>query len=154
MSRTKFFLALAFLFVTPLVLYKAIWLLRSKTTTGKLAFESYGPALDQIRFPYSMIYFKNGKDTVWFKGPGNLQMKAGDIVPVRYLPGNPGNAKVDTFKSIWAGTLIYGGIPCLFLLVIFLHPEIVPYRAKVILTRKPPFVRLLPGSFEYSNPFL
>ncbi|HEY8894570.1 MAG TPA: DUF3592 domain-containing protein, partial [Niastella sp.] len=136
------------------VLYKAVWLLQSKKTTGVFAFESYGPALDQIRFPYSIIYFLHGKDTVWFKGPGHLQLKAGDKVPVRYLSATPTQAKLDTFKSIWIGTIIYGGIPLLVLLVICLHPEIVPYKAKIILTRKSPFVRLLPGSFEYSNPFL
>ena len=140
MPRTKFFLALFLLFITPLVLYKTIWLLQSKKTTGTFAFESYGPALDQIRFPYTMIYFMVGKDTVWFKGPGLLNLKPGDLVPVRYLPRNPSNAKLDTFKSIWFGTIIYGGIPFLILLVIFLHPEIVPYRNKVMVRWKKPFV--------------
>jgi hypothetical protein len=140
MSRTKFFLALFLLFVTPLVLYKVIWLLQSKKATGTFAFESEGPALDLIRFPYSMIYFKVGKDTVWLKGPGNLNLKSGDLVPVRYHAGNPSNAKLDTFKALWAGTIIYGGIPLLFLLVIFLHPDIVPYHKKVLLRWKKPFV--------------
>jgi hypothetical protein len=139
-SRTKFFLALFLLFITPLVLYKVVWLLQSKKTTGIFAFESYGPALDQIRFPYSMLYFKLGKDTVWFRGPAHLQLKSGDLTPVRYLAGNPSNARLDTFKAIWAGTVIYGGIPFLILLVIFLHPEIVPYRKKVMLKWKKPFV--------------
>jgi len=154
MSRTKFFLALISLLVVPLVSYKVIWLLQSRKASGIFAFEGSGNALDQMRFPYSDIYFKNGKDTIWFKGPGGLHLQPGAIVPIRYLPGNPTQVKLDTFKAIWGATAVYGGIPLLILLVIFLHPEIVPYRAKVIVTRNKPFVRLLPGSFEYSNPFL
>jgi hypothetical protein len=140
MHRTKFFLALFLLYLTPLVLYKSIWLIQSKKAIGKFAFESYGPALDQIRFPYSIIYFLVGKDTVWFKGPGKLHLKPGNLVPVRYLPRDPSNARLDSFKSIWAGTIIYGSIPFLILIVISLHPEIIPYRKKVKLTREKPFV--------------
>jgi hypothetical protein len=138
--RTKFFLALICLFVTPVVLYKVIWLLQSKKTTGVYAFKSYGPALDQMRFPYSVIYFKHGADTVWFHGAGKLNYQPGDMVPVRYLAGNPSNAQLDTFRSLWMSTIIYGGILFLFLLAISLHPEIVSYKKKVILTRKKPFV--------------
>jgi hypothetical protein len=154
MSRTKFFLALFSLLVVPLLSYKVIWLLQSRKTSGIFAFEGRGNALDQMRFPYSDIYFKNGKDTIWFKGPGNLDLQPGATVSIRYLPGNPSQAKLDTFKAIWGATAVYGGIPLLILLVICLHPEIVPYKAKVILLRNKPFVRLLPGSYEYSNPFL
>jgi hypothetical protein len=143
-SRTKFFLGLFLLFITPLLLSKAIWVLQSKKTKGKFAFQSYGPALDQIRFPYSIIYFMTGKDTVWFKGPANLGLPENADVPVRYQAGNPADAKLDSFKAIWMGTLIYGGIPFLILLVIFLHPEIVPYRSRVKLTKMKPFVYLVP----------
>jgi hypothetical protein len=143
MPRTKFFLALICLFVTPLVLYKAIWLLQSKKTAGIYAFKSFGPALDQIRFPYSAIYFIHGKDTTWFKGPGYLHLQEGTTVPVRYQTGNPAGARVDSFKSIWLDTIVYGGIPILILLVIFLHPEIVPYRSSVELTRRKPFIRVM-----------
>jgi len=143
MHRAKFFLGLILLFITPLLLSKTIWLLRSKKTTGIFAFENYGPALDQIRFPYSILYFKLGKDTVWFRGPGKLHLKPGDIVPVRYLASNPSNARLDTFKAIWAATVIYGGVPFLILLVIFLHPEIVPYRKSVQLIARKPFIRVV-----------
>jgi hypothetical protein len=138
--RTKFFLVLICLYITPLVLYRVIWLLQSKKTTGIFAFVTYGSALDQIRSPYSEIYFKHGIDTVWFQEPGKLKYKPGAIVPVRYLAGNPSNARLDTFRSLWMATIVYGGIPLLVLLAISLHPEIVPYRKKVMLTRKKPFV--------------
>ena len=141
--RTKFFLALILIFITPLVLSKAIWLLRSKKTTGVFAFESHGPALDQIRFAYSVFYFIHGKDTIWFKGPGDLKLAENVVVPVRYLAGNPANAKLDSFTAMWGGTFVYGGIILLVLLVISLHPEIVPYRAKVSVTLSKPFLRVV-----------
>lgn len=140
MPRTKFFLALFSLLIVPLLLYKVVWLMQSQKANGVFAFEGSGNALDQMRFPYSDIYFINGGDTVWFKGPGGLHLQPGAIVPIRYQSNNPSNAKLDNFKSIWGATIIYGGIPLLILLVIFLHPEIVPYRSKVKLTPRKPFV--------------
>ncbi|HEX6427206.1 MAG TPA: hypothetical protein VF008_05950 [Niastella sp.] len=142
-SRTKFFLALFLLLILPLLVYKVFWLIQSNKANGVFAFEGNGNALDQMRFPYSDIYFINGRDTVWFKGPGNLNLQPGAIVPVRYLSGNPSNAKIDTFKSIWFDTIIYGGIPFLILLVIFLQPGIVPYRSNLELTPRKPFVRVV-----------
>ena len=141
--RSKLFLALFLLLIVPLLLYKVIWLVQSHKVNGVFAFEGSGGALDQMRFPYSEIYFIHGKDTTWFKGPGYLNLQPGAIVPIRYLSGNPSNAKLDTFKSIWSGTLIYGGVPLLMLLVIFLNPYIVPYRSRVALSKRKPFVRVV-----------
>jgi hypothetical protein len=141
--RTKFFLALFLLLFAPLVLYKVIWLMQSQKVNGIFAFEGQGNALDQMRFPFSEIYFINENDTVWFKGPGGLHLKPGDVVPLRYLSSNPSNAKIDNFKALWGATVIYGGIPFLVLFVIFLHPEIVPYRSNVELTRRKPFLRVV-----------
>jgi hypothetical protein len=143
MHRTKFFLVLISLWVIPLVSYRVIWLLQSKRATGLFAFQSYGPALDQIRFPYSVIYFKVGKDTIFFKAPPHLRLSKNAVVTVLYQPRNPEDARLDSFKAIWSGTIIYGGIPLLFLIVIFLHPEIIPYRSKVELRAKSPFVRVV-----------
>ena len=140
MHRSKFFLALISIWIIPLVAYKCIWLMQSRKVNGIFAFESLGPALDQIRFPHSELWFRNGKDTVWLIGPGGLHRKKGDVVPLRYIPGNEAKAKVDNFKGMWMGTVIYGGIPLLILLAISLHPEIIPYRSKVKLTRRQPFV--------------
>src|SRR5437016_12470072 len=124
--RTKFFLALFFILIIPLLANKIFWLIHSQKTEGIYAFKGGGNALDQIRQSFSVIYFKHGRDTVWFNGPGFLNLQRGTIVPIRYQPANPSNAMVDTFFSIWTSTLIYGGIPLLILFVIFLHPEVVP----------------------------
>lgn len=143
LSRTQFFLAFILLLITPLLTYKVIWLLRAKKTTGVFVVESYGPALDQIRFPYSIIYFIAGKDSVFFKGPPKLGLPEKASVPVLYQPGNPTDARLDSFGGIWTGTIIYGGIPLLFLLVILLHPHIVPYKSSIMLTKSKPFIRVV-----------
>lgn len=142
--RTKFFLALISLLVIPLVTYKCIWLLQSHRVDGVFAFEGQGNVLEQIRFPHSEIWFRDGNDTIWIKAPGGLHLKKGDVVSVRFLPGSRDNARLDTFIGIWGGTAIYGGIVLLLLIAIAFHPEIIPYRSKVKLMAKPPFVRVLP----------
>jgi hypothetical protein len=141
--RTRFFLALFLLLIVPLLLFKVVWLMQSKKGKGIFAFEGRGNALDQMRTSFSDIYFINGRDTMWFKGPGGLHLKPGAIVSIRYQPNNPSDAKIDTFKSIWGATAVYGGIPLLVLLAISLHPEIVPYRSNVELTRRKPFLRVV-----------
>jgi hypothetical protein len=141
--RTKFFLALASLLVIPLVTYRCIWLLQSRRVDGVYAFEGQGNVLEQIRFPHSEIWFRDGNDTVWIKGPGGLHLQKGDMVSVRFLPGNRDKARLDTFIGIWGGTAIYGGIVLLILIAIAFHPEIIPYRSKVMLMAKRPFIRTL-----------
>jgi hypothetical protein len=118
--------------------------MQSRKINAIFAFESLGNALDQIRFPHSEFWFKDGDDTVWLKGPGSLHLKKGAVVPIRYIPGNEDKALPDTFRGIWLGTIIYGGIPLLILFVIFLQPEIIPFRSRVKLTGRQPFVYLVP----------
>jgi len=141
--RTKFFLALALIIMTPFLASKIIWLTHSQKTEGILAFEGMGESGEQIRLDYSVIHFKHGKDTIWFNGLGNLHLQAGMPVPVRYQTGNPSDAKVDIFVSIWGDTLVYGGIPLFILLILFLHPKVVPRRSKLRLSHKKPFIRIV-----------
>jgi hypothetical protein len=141
--RTSFFLALSSLIIVPLLANKIIWLANSKKTTGIFSFQGGGNALDQIRMSQSFMYYTLGKDTIWFEGLPHLNLKEGQTVPVRYQPDNPSDVKLDTFLGIWGVTAIYGGLPLLVLLVLFLHPEIVPYRSKLRLTRKKPFIEIV-----------
>lgn len=144
MHRTNFFLALIAIWVIPLISYKCIWLMRSRKVNGIFAFEGRGNALDQISFPHSEFWFRNGRDTVWVIGPGGLKLEKGSIIPLRFIPGNETHAKVDTFRGIWVGTVIYGGVILLVFLAVFVHPEIVPYRSKVKLMGRQPFVFVVP----------
>ena len=141
--RTTFFITLFGILFILLLPGKLIWLMRSKKTTGVFAFQGKGNALEQIRVPFTEIYFQLGKDTVWFKGPGALQLKPGTLVPVRYLPNDPSDASVFTFAGFWFGTVIYGGIILIVLLAIFLHPDIVPRRASLRLSFKKPFLQIV-----------
>jgi hypothetical protein len=141
--RTTFFLSLFGILFILLLPNKLIWLMTSKKTTGVFAFQGRGNALEQITLPFSEIYFRLGKDTVWFKGPGKIGMNPGTLVPVRYQPDNPANAKVMTFFGFWGDTAIYGGIILLLLLAIFLHPGIVPRRASLRLSFRKPFLQIV-----------
>jgi|RhiMetdeSRZDD1v2_1073273.scaffolds.fasta_scaffold03859_9 uncharacterized protein DUF3592 len=141
--RTKFFLGFFLLLIIPLLLNKIVWLIQSQKTKGIYAFHGAGNALDQIRITFSEIYFKHGSDTIWVKGPENLFLKPGTVVPVRYQPQNPSDAKIDSFFGIWFATIIYGGVPSLILLVIFFTPGIVPWKSKLRLTIKKPFIQIV-----------
>lgn len=140
--RTSFFLFLFMIILVIFPLKKLVWLIRSEKTMGVFGFHGEGGALDQMRQSYSKIDFKHGKETVTFKGPGSLRLKKGDLVPVRYLPGNPTDAMVVSFIGIWGSSVVYGGIFFATLLAVFLHPDIVPRRAKLKITIKKPYIRI------------
>lgn len=141
-QRTIFFLMLSVFFILLISGGKVIWFLRSEKTTGIFYFEGRGNALEQIRIANSYIYFRHGKDTVWFNGPAGLNVPEGAAIPVRYNPANPSDAKVNTFFGIWGGTIVYSSLPLLVLLVLMVHPHIIPYRSAIQLTRKPPFMQI------------
>ena len=143
MHRIPFFLALFGILLIPLLAPRILWLLRSEKTTGIMAFETRGTAGDQLPLTYSLIYFSHGKDTIWLYGVPGLGLKKGQLVPVRYLSGNPADAKIDLFIALWGDILVYGGVPFLMLLATFLHPDVIPYRSRVRLTRKRPFIFIL-----------
>jgi hypothetical protein len=143
MHRTTFFLALFGLLLIPLLVPRMLWLLHAEKTMGIMAFETRGTAGDQLPLTYSLIYFSHGKDTIWFNGAPGLGLKTGQFVPVRYQPGNPADAKIDLFIALWGDILVFGGVPFVMLLAIFLHPDVIPRRSRVRLTWKRPFIFIL-----------
>jgi hypothetical protein len=145
LTRTQFFLPLFCLLTLPFVLPRLVWLRGTQTTTGLFAFAGMGSVGDQMPLSYSVIYFRHGRDTVWFNGLGNLGLHPGDRVPVRYKVNDPSDAKVDIFAAIWGDILVYTGIPVLMLLAIYLHPEVVPKGSKIKWAGRPPFLLLVPG---------
>lgn len=97
----------------------------------------------QLYHQYAVISFKVGNDSIWFNGNDNILFEEGETVPIRYQRSNPHEARIDVFAAIWGDTLVYGGIPLLILIVIFLDPKIIPFRSKVKLQLRKPFIRVL-----------
>jgi hypothetical protein len=139
-GRNPFFLTLFLGLTIPLVTPRLIWLAHSRRATGWFGYESSGTAGDMLS--HSHIYFQLGGNNIWFIGPGGLKRKTDDPMPVRYLPSEVTNARIDDFFGLWGDLLVYGGIPELILLFAFLHPEVVPRNSRLLLTLKSPYIRL------------
>lgn len=151
MRKPLFFSLLAVLVAGPFWTLKTVWVMRSKKVQGKFEFIGNGSAGDQVRLDYSIISFYAGGKQIWFNGLGNLSVKSGTVVPIRYQPDDPYDARVDIFAGIWGDTLVYSGIPLLMLLVLFLHRQVVPWGSAVRLTFKKPFLQIISPSKISAN---
>ena len=141
--KTTLFISIFLLYATPIVLPRIIWLSHSRKTTGVFSFEGMGSAGERIKLSYSFIYFMYGNQKIWFEGPGNMHLKEGSMVTIRYQANNPTDAKVDGFYGLWADAAVYGGEPLLMLICIFLHPGILPPKSKIHITLKKPFLTIV-----------
>lgn len=142
LHRAAFFSFLFLILIIPVVGYKLLWLAGSIKTNGTMSFVGKTYA-GQMVYTYSVIWFKAGTDTVWFNGRNGILFEEGELVPVRYHEQNLADARLNVFLAIWGDTVIYGGIPVLILLVVFIHPMIIPYRSKVFVTSRKPFIRIV-----------
>ena len=133
--RNIFFLCLFAIIVIPFVGYKVHWLIESVQVKGVMGFVGKSYA-GQIVHVYSAIKYPVGKDTLWFNGNDNILYQPGEIVPVRYQIGNPSEARINIFTSLWGDTIVYGGIPLIIVLISFIHPQIFPYKARIRISRK------------------
>jgi hypothetical protein len=137
LSRNSFFLLLFALINLPIPLYKLFWLAGTKETTGTMYFNGHGNLGSVLGISsYPVIWFKAAKDTIYFNGNVNIPLKPDEHVSVRYQRSNPSDAKVNTFTCIWGDTLAYELGPFLIFWIIFLHPDLVPKRSKIILEKK------------------
>jgi hypothetical protein len=141
-SKAAFILTLATLFVLPFVINRLVWLYHSVPATGTMCF--MGKTLDgQFGSEYPVIKFSsNGKDTIFFKGNHGPQYNPGDIIPIRFQKNNPADARINKFTNIWVDTIIDIVVPAVFLLIVFLHPGIIPHKSKIVVGKKP-FIRLV-----------
>jgi hypothetical protein len=137
--RTPFFLWLLAISFMPFLVYKLVWIAGSVKTVGTAEFQGKSYT-GQLMHVYTNIRFRAGKDSIWFNGNDNILYKDGEQVPVRYQQGNPSDARLNIFSSMWGDTLVYGGIPVCILLLLFLHPHIIPYRSRLRLTKKQPYI--------------
>jgi|GEM_PF-342549 len=145
---------LFFLFVTAIVLpffaYKLLWLATTKKTNGTVYFIGHGNLGSALGIStYPVVRFAAGRDTVEFKGNINLDIKPGEIVPVRYQKNEPEDAKINSVICIWGDTLVYAFFPFIVLLIIFFMPErfdpVFPKGSQILIGKRP-FIRIIPGS--------
>jgi len=129
--RTTLFLVFVLLLVLPLLTIKIWWLAGSKATAGILYYKTRGDALDQFRESHSICYFIKENDTIWFNATGSLRFKEGDAIRVRYQTSNPSDARVMSLRGYWGGTLIYGGLVFLVILVAYLNRGVFPRGLKI-----------------------
>jgi hypothetical protein len=138
LSRHSFFLLLLAVMLLPLPLSKLIWLAGTRETTGTMYFTGHGNLGSVLGIStYPVIWFKHGKDTIFFNGNVNIPLKPEEKISIRYRKKNPEDAKVNTFACIWGDTLAYELGPFLILLIVFFHPDLVPRKSMVMLGKKP-----------------
>ncbi|MDB5207918.1 MAG: hypothetical protein JWR72_2993 [Flavisolibacter sp.] len=135
-SKNAFFFLLFLLLFSPIILPNIIWLAKSKKTTGKVEGIGQATGISLGSDTYAYISFMAGTDTAYFQGKDD-DYKQGDIVPIRYQPKEPENAKVVAFWSLWGNTIAYCGVPVIFWVICFFAPDIVPKGAKVLVGKKP-----------------
>ena len=129
--------------VVPIIAAKLFWISSASKTKGVMAFEGK-EITGQFQRTYAVIMFSaTGKDTVFFNSADDESFSPGQSVPVLYQRSRPTEAKVDTFTGLWMDTVIYSGLFFLFIAIVFFHPQIIPYRARVQLLLKRPFIKLV-----------
>lgn len=143
LNRTRFFLLLFCIIVSPFLLYNFIWLTVSAKANGLVRF--HGKAYTgQLVNEYSVVSFSDGKDTIWFNSSDGVMLKKGLRVAVYYMRNNPTNARVSIFSEIWGPIIGFSSVPILVLILAFIHPNLVPRHARFRLRAKKPFVEVIP----------
>jgi len=136
LSRNRFFLYLFILLVLPLPLYKLIWILSSRKTEGTMYFTGHGNLGSVLGITtYPVIWFKSGKDTIYFNGNLNIPLREGEKVSVLYQRNDPGDAKIRLFSCLWGDTMAYDLAPFIILLIVFFHPDLIPKKSTILIGR-------------------
>ena len=136
LSRNRFFLYLFVLLVLPLPLYKLIWILSSRKTEGTMYFTGHGNLGSVLGITtYPVIWFKSGKDTIYFNGNLNIPLREGEKVSVLYQRNDPGDAKIRLFSCLWGDTMAYDLAPFIILLIVFFHPDLIPKKSTFLIGR-------------------
>ena len=141
LNKSQLFIILLIIIITPFLAYKVNWLAHSERTNGTMSFAGKN-ITGQYVHQYSVIMFTIGKDSIWFNGADNVIYNEGETVPVRFQLSNPHDARINIFISIWGDTLVFGGIPVLILIVLFLHPQIIPRRSMIRVKTRKPFLEI------------
>lgn len=142
LGRNGFFLGLLLLVTVPVLSYKLVWLLRAKKATAVFAF--HGKEIrGQMESRHAVMYFTTGNDTTFFNAIDNPAYVSGDRFPVLYQSANLADASLVDFENMWMTTGVMLGVPLVFLLIVFLHKEIIPYGSKIRLSVRAPFMQVI-----------
>lgn len=140
-SRNRFFAFLVVL-IMPFFIPRLIWLQRSQALTGSVSFTGKDQA-GQFMHTYAVVTFRVNDSLYWFKGPDNMLYPEGTSIPVLYQPARPSDARIQSFLSVWGDLLVYAGIPFLLLFMLFIHPEIIPWKKKIRLQLATPWIAVV-----------
>lgn len=144
LNRNRFFLGLFLLILLPVLGYKLTWMLQANKGTATFAF--HGLEINgQFESRHAVMYFPTGNDTVIFHAVDNAAYKRGDQFPVLYQASDPTQASLTTFVDLWMKTLVILTVPIVFLLIVYFHKEIVPYKSNIHLSKKVPFIKIIPA---------
>lgn len=92
---------------------------------------------------YAVIRFYVNNELVWLNGNDNDLYKPGEVIEVRYRENNPNDARINNFVSIWGETVVFGGLPALVILIVYLNPAIIPRRSRMRLGLRPPYISVV-----------
>ncbi|MFT3935135.1 MAG: hypothetical protein QM726_16020 [Chitinophagaceae bacterium] len=141
-NKLQLCLLTMFIATLPFTGYTVWWLANSNKVMGDMWYigKSY---TGQLVHEYSAVRYIVGNDTFHLNTSDNIIFKTGQQVPVRYQKSNHHNARVDMFAEIWGDAVVYGGELALMVLIVFLHPGIIPRKSKIKLAGTRPFVSIV-----------
>lgn len=95
---------------------------------------------------HAVYGFTTGGKKIFFNANFELDARPGEIVTIRYQKNNPGDAKVNSFASIWLDTILYIIPQTLILSILFFTPAKwdppIPANARIAFGRRP-FIRII-----------
>lgn len=145
-SRNRFFAVLVLFFV-PFFIPRLIWLQQSRPVTGSVSFTGKDQA-GQFVHTYAVITFRVNDSLYWFNGPDNMLYPEGTPIQVLYQPARPADARINSFLSVWGDLLVYTGIPFLLILILYIHPQIIPWGSRIRFSSRSPYLTLFPPLVE------
>lgn len=142
-TRTTFFVLLVLLLLMPVIGSRLWWLASARKARATTAFAGKEISGQLVRNYSVMMFSVSGSDTVFFNTGNEEIYQPGSVLPILYQPKDPTNARVNRFWSIWMDSIVIGGVLASIWLIVFLHPAIVPYRSKVEVLLRRPFIRII-----------
>lgn len=130
-TKTQFVVLLMCLIVLPIIVFNLVWLFNATKTKGTMCFMGKSQDGQLVRIYPVIMFSSTGRDTIFFNGKTDVNLNPGNPISILYQKNEPADARVNSFGGLWADTIIYAGIPFLILLIIYLHPAVIPWDCSV-----------------------